>query len=108
MRLYISGPMTGIREFNYPAFMEAERQLSKVGYEGILNPARINETHNKEGIERNWTWYMRHALIMVCEADGIALLEGWENSRGAKIEVEVATALTLPVFPLEDWMENAV
>lgn len=39
MKVYISGPMTGLPEFNYPAFFAAAEALEARGYETI-NPAR--------------------------------------------------------------------
>ncbi|HEY7417690.1 MAG TPA: DUF4406 domain-containing protein, partial [Ktedonobacteraceae bacterium] len=39
MRVYISGPMTGLPQANYPLFHEAERVVREMGHEP-LNPAR--------------------------------------------------------------------
>ncbi len=89
MKVYIAGPMTGLPEFNYPAFNDAEEQLRAIGHEPI-NPAR-------RGVDPDWTWvdYMRHAIRDVTKADGIHLLEGWESSRGARLEATIADALGL-------------
>lgn len=73
--VYIAGPMSGLPEFNYPAFYDAAAR-------------------------------MRHALRMVVESDGIALLPGWEDSRGARLERQVADAIGLDVRPLAEWLAD--
>jgi nucleoside 2-deoxyribosyltransferase len=105
MTIYIAGPMTGIPDFNYPAFREAETLLKDAGHT-CLNPAD-SELENVSGAPMPWTWYMRRALAMVITSDGIALLPGWENSPGANLEVTVARALQLPVMALNAWLANA-
>ena len=99
-RLYVAGPMTGLPEYNYPAFHQAAERLDNHGY-GVLNPAR-------RGVQPDWQWsdYLRHALRDVTRADGIALLGGWWRSRGARLEVHVATALDMPCEPLEWWLDR--
>jgi hypothetical protein len=89
MKVYIAGPMSGIEGFNYPAFDTAEDELRAIGHEPI-NPAR-------RGIEPTWTWadYMRHAIRDVTNADAIHLLDGWESSKGARLEATIADALGL-------------
>lgn len=104
--LYIAGPMTGIPEFNYPAFREAEISLLAAGY-AALNPASIEAYNPTPGIPQEWRWYMRHALRMVSNCDALALLPGWEKSRGAKLEVQVASALELPIRMVDEWIEAA-
>jgi hypothetical protein len=101
VKLYVAGPMTGMPDFNYPAFDAAAAHLAALGHEP-LNPVD-SEEFNDTGAPQAWDWYMRHALRMVLAADGIALLDGWERSRGAQLECYVATALGLTVKPLHDW-----
>ena len=105
MRLYVAGPMSGLPDFNYPAFNAAERVLRVRGY-AVLNPVKAEE-HNDTGKPQTWDWYMRHALRMVLDSEGLALLPGWENSRGATLEVQVAKALGLPCKPLSEWNGGA-
>jgi hypothetical protein len=104
--LYIAGPMTGLPDLNYPAFNQAELELIAAGYT-VLNPV-ASEEHNPTGTTQPWQWYMRHALAMVIRADGLALLPGWEGSRGATLEVHVAEALDLPVNGVAEWAAEGV
>jgi hypothetical protein len=116
MKLYLAGPMRGIPEFNFPAFFEAAAKLRKEGYL-VFNPAeRDNEIHGTDISKGNATgdeavavaqhgFNLREALgadlAFICYyADGIALLPGWENSKGAKAEKATAEALGLEVMYL--------
>lgn len=103
MKVYISGPMTGLPDYNYPAFHAAATALREAGHD-VLNPAEVDALHNPTpGTHQSWQWYMRHAIRMVADADGVALLPGWQGSRGATVERYVAASLALPVLPLEEW-----
>lgn len=100
MRVYIAGPMSGLPDFNYPAFNDAEQRLRKHGHDPI-NSARLD---GREGC-RTWLDYMRAALRDVADCDGIALLDGWQESRGAALEAHVGRSLDLPVKPYAQWLE---
>lgn len=103
MKVYIAGPMSGLPDFNYPAFNAAEGELLVAGHYP-LNPARSEES-NTTGKPQHWVWYMRHALRMVADADGVALLPNWEQSKGAQLEHHVAKSLELDVRPLGEWIK---
>jgi Domain of unknown function (DUF4406) len=102
MTIYLAGPMTGVPERNYPAFDKATILLQDRGF-AILNPASI-DTDMQLDTRMTWDWYMRHAIRMVLTADAIALLPGWENSKGACLEREIGQALELDIRLLEDWL----
>ena len=102
MRIYIAGPMTGLPDFNYPAFFTAAEQLSALGHD-VVNPAR--EWDGKPSAE--WSDYMRRGITDVCTCDGVALLPGWTESKGAQIECDVADALGLVVRLVDRWLEAA-
>ncbi len=96
MRVYLSGPMTGLPEHNYPAFQEGREELRALGHE-VLCPAEA-------GVVDGWSWadYLRRALVMVCHADAVVVLHGWADSRGACLEVHVAQELGLPIRDFRD------
>lgn len=90
--LYLAGPMTGIEDYNYPAFHEAARDLRAQGFE-VCNPA---EEHNgDQSLPRHV--YLRTAVENLLRAEAIVMLPGWQRSRGAIFELQVASALELPI-----------
>ncbi len=96
--LYIAGPMSGYTDWNFPAFFKAGSELSFAGY-SVLNPAR----HGDLG---DWSENMRLAVIDLMQCAGIALLPGWEKSRGASIEYNLAKELGITDKTVDEWMER--
>lgn len=103
MKIYIAGPMTGIDNHNYPAFVTAAGQLIIAGHEP-LNPVDSEWENPTPGAPQPWEWYMRRAVRMLSEADGVALLPGWENGRGARLEAHIAAELGMHLGPLNTWL----
>jgi hypothetical protein len=99
-RLYISGPMTGLPELNFPAFNQAARALRREGFE-VVNPAEINDD-----CELDWHACLRADIKALCDCDLIVLLPGWETSNGAHLELHVAHRLGLRVVTLDQLINN--
>ncbi len=95
MRLYLAGPMSGLPELNFPVFHAEAARLRALGFE-IVNPAEINAD-----TAATWLDCMRADIKQLVDCDGIALLGGWEQSRGASLEHAVARGLGLRVFRAE-------
>ena len=100
MKVYIAGPMTGIPEYNYPAFHAAAESLRDAGYEP-LSPA---QDYGEPRGSMPWEWYMRRGLTLLLTADAVALLPGYQHSRGARLEAEIAWTLGMHVRPLSEWV----
>ena len=94
-RVYISGPMTGLPELNFPAFNAAAAQLRSHGIEAI-NPAEINPDTTM-----TWAACMRADIKALCDCDALALLPGWEASKGAHLELHLAHRLDMAVVFLD-------
>lgn len=98
--LYVSGPVTGVRDGNRPAFDQAARELNAAGYR-----ARVPHADVAPGTP--WVAAMRTTLMAIlAQADGLAMLEGWERSRGARLENTVALALGMPVMDVDGWIRR--
>ncbi|CAI8818070.1 DUF4406 domain-containing protein [Pseudomonas sp. IT-P100] len=95
-RVYVAGPMTGIEDFNYPAFNAMADQLRARGYE-VENPADHGIVAGAQ-----WADYMAYDLTRLGLCGVIALLPGWERSEGAKLEVQIAHRLGMTVVNAND------
>jgi hypothetical protein len=95
-RLYLAGPMTGIEDFNYPAFNAMAERLRTAGYE-VENPA---DHGTVEGAV--WADYMAYGLTRLGLCGMIALLPGWDLSQGARLEVMIAEHLGMRVVNTHD------
>ena len=83
MKTYIAGPMSGIEDFNFPAFNAKAAELRSAG-ESVINPAEFDA---EIGPDQPWETYLRRDLVLLAqECDKIVLLDGWENSNGANVE----------------------
>ena len=118
MILYIAGQMSGIRHFNYPAFFSAAEKLRAEGY-AVVNPPERDAPevqHAALDSERGY-WadlpYPAEQLLPeiiqqnvddVLSSDGLAMLPGWEHSRGARFEVALAERIGLDIRSLEQWL----
>lgn len=94
---YISGPMAGYPENNFPAFEFAETSLIEAGI-SVSSPHKVIH-HGLSGKPEEWSEYLRGDLVeMLSECRGIILLNGWAQSKGAALELQVALALGWPVW----------
>lgn len=121
MKLYLAGPMTGIPQFNFPAFDEAASNLRMVlGGDGVdvVSPAEIDDPATRaaalaskdgapgSGTTSGETWgdfLSRDVKLVADEVDAVMVLPGWENSKGARLEVFVARSVGKPVYDYDRW-----
>ncbi|MEE9125379.1 MAG: DUF4406 domain-containing protein [candidate division NC10 bacterium] len=117
LRLYLAGPMTGIPQYNFPAFDQAAAVLRDIGYD-VVNPtetdpedvqdlarASTNGDPTTDGISHleplEVTAVRNVHEVVGCDA--VALLNGWHRSPGTRHEVETAHRFGKPVAPVFLW-----
>lgn len=100
-RLYISGPVTGVENDNIPAFTAAAHRILDSGFG---NTARIPHMFVDE--DDDWPTAMRKSIHELTSGvyDGLALLPGWEQSKGACLEKQVAEACGIPCKTVDEWI----
>ena len=98
--IYIAGPMKGLPDFNYPAFNEAADRLFKQGWL-TANPVCIGGKYGTAEELANSPTLLAEAvskeLAILADCDAIYLLPGWEDSQGARKELQLALLLGLVV-----------
>lgn len=99
MRVYIAGPMTGIADYNFPAFNAMADKMRAAGWH-VENPADHGLVDGAD-----WADYLRYDIGCLASCEAIMLLPGWTASRGARLEVSIAKELGV-VFMFADGAER--
>ncbi|WAH38589.1 DUF4406 domain-containing protein [Alicyclobacillus dauci] len=97
MKIYLSGPMTGLPNFNRDTFNEVATVLRSVGYE-VFNPAEVQLDNG------TWEQYMREDIKGMMDCDRVLLLPGWQKSAGANVENRLARDVGMPRRSLVEWL----
>lgn len=119
MKLYLAGKMRGVENFNREAFAGAAARLREAGHE-VFSPSEHSlklfgaaVRDNADGDEGKMggdaetigRTVFNIDLSWICtQADGVALLNGWERSKGAKAEKATGEALGLKTGPWEKFL----
>lgn len=105
--IYVGGPMTGLPMFNFPAFDAAAAELRDRGYT-VVSPAELDDPETRRaalaspdgspgsGSTNGETWgdfLSRDVKLIADKVDAIAVIDGWEKSRGARLETFVGRML---------------
>lgn len=93
MKIYISGAITGTTDY-MERFTNAEIALTNKGY-SVLNPAKVNSMLPGDTTHEE---YMMMSLTMLSMCDAIYMLTGWQQSRGANMELGYAKSKKLNVI----------
>jgi hypothetical protein len=110
VRLYVAGPMTGHEEWNFPAFREATARLRHAGFD-VVSPHELDEVTGfdstapvAEFTPEHHRAALRRDVLAVLDVDGIAVLDGWEVSSGARAEVALGNAVHIPYRSPAEWI----
>lgn len=97
MKIYLSGPITGMKDDNRPAFTRAQAELERLGHE-VVNPLEVPVTVTDPA--KGWQAYMKADIRAMMGCDAIAVLPHWAKSRGASLEVYIATQVGMELIYL--------
>lgn len=126
-KLYIAGPMSGIKDFNFPAFKEIEDKLQSLRYETV-NPANLNRDYvtsdfkynmdllkgvvklstsnydnlTKEDFKKIWAFFLKRDVAEMLTCDAVVVLDGWKRSEGAAFEVKTALTVKMKIYELHE------
>lgn len=111
IKVYISGPISGLSEAVFKKnFADAANLLDGQGFIPV-NPTEITAdcgeicesagTFEDGSFKHSWKCYMKYDIIKLLDCDAIYMIEGWEQSRGAQLELAIATGLELPILKFD-------
>ena len=115
MNIYIVGPVTGIENDNREEFERVKVKLWSIG-------ASVDIPHDYIDERVGWEDAMLVSVHLLTQFnamlhhdppryephyDGVAMLDGWEESRGARIEHDLAEALGIECKPWREWLNPA-
>lgn len=103
MRLYLSGPITGVNDYR-ERFKKAEKALRADGITDIVNPAELIGVLSPEST--SWDEYMRIDLELLSMSDVLILLPGWQQSLGCQREYGFAQASDKIIMEFGDMIKH--
>jgi hypothetical protein len=93
-KVYISGQITGLElEVAHKHFEKAEKLLESQGHTPV-NPMKLVKYHP----DKTWQHYMREDIKLLVDCHAIIMLPNWINSKGAKVEFDIALNLGLEIY----------
>ena len=102
-RVYIAGPMSGLPEYNVPAFNVVAAILRGEGFD-VFNPAAqttsLDVQHGRRAADAEAYREMMGVDLawITSTATHMYMLSGWETSKGARAEYAVAIACGLTIM----------
>lgn len=115
-KVYIAGPMSGEDDFNRPAFEAEAARLRHAAFEPI-SPVELDDAegfdpsdHPADTVPAElYRKFLLRDLVAILEhdCDAVMVLDGWEESRGAALEVHVARSVDIPIFDEEGLLVKA-
>ena len=93
MKIFISQPMTGRTNEE----IVSERQ-ALIDYYTNLGHEVIDTVFNFDDVEVKHigVYYMGYSIVAMANADLVVFMDGWQNSRGCKLEYELAKQYGVP------------
>lgn len=94
-KIYISGPITDMPNKNIDEFEKYEQKFNNLNFE-VINPHKLHSPMQIESF--TWSDFMRADIKAMMDCDLVAVLPGWDKSKGANLEVYIARSLAMPII----------
>jgi len=93
--VYIAGKISGL-DLNESKrrFSTVQKAFEKKGYK-VVNPHEVCQGLPDDSI---WSDYMKECIINFLYVDEFYVLNNYETSKGAKLEILIAESLEIPVY----------
>lgn len=92
-KCYISGMITGLDIIEAKkTFEQAEKFVKTIGYKPI-NPMKLPHNHDKK-----WESFMKKDITALIDCQAIYMIENWQKSKGAKLELIIAKNLGIQII----------
>jgi hypothetical protein len=117
MKIYLSGPMRGLKDWNREAFDVATRLWQQDGHQVFspwanLRALGYEKDKEVEPTSQSGKEHLKHVMMgdiaSIYASDAIALLRGWEWSRGCTVELALAQFLGLKIYLAESKVQVEV
>lgn len=111
MKIYVSGPISGLVDGNVSAFRTAEKFLREVGHDvvvphdlspyphdGVCPPSYASGFGKGSDQHSSASCFLRADLVALLECEALYMLGGWERSVGARLEFEVGALCGFEIY----------
>lgn len=97
VRIYLSGPISGLPNLNRGNFTALRDELVELGYNAnfIVVPHELFEGIDISNYE--WEDYMRTCIKELLNCELVLTLPDWDRSKGAALEVHIARQMNIAV-----------
>lgn len=94
--VYLSGPITGLKEKDARAAFEKAEKLIEAEYERVVNPMRFESAYQSANLTYDEIMDIDIRLLKMCKT--IYMLKNWEGSKGACLERLTALQLGMKII----------
>ncbi len=92
-KMYLTGKITGLHVKDYTAsFNYWKKFFTKKGYK-VISPIDLPHNHKPE-----WKEYLKEDIKALVDCDFLFAMNNWQDSKGAKLEVEIARTLDIEII----------
>jgi len=107
LKIFLSGPMTGLPNYNFDRFNEVEKKLKDAGFD-VVNPVVICERFGQENVvkdKRLFDAMVARQQVEERKCNAVLLLDGWQSSKGVRLELDTALKNGFKIFLESDFAD---